>query len=343
MIDIITVYGSYNHGSYLQAAALQKVLSKYDVTFLVDTKTREWDVLRTAYRRTKLFSKYVKPGRLFDILVYEIIEGIIVKGLWKKTNHKDTITAGCCVLGSDEIWNIKRKVCRYPVFWGAGIEAKKIAYAPSINTSTFEDFEANAEYIQYLNQIDCLSVRDYNSKNILDKYTDKDISVVLDPTLLLNPVEIPFTYKKDYIAVYSFIGQIDEEAQRKIREFAKENNLDLIATGQTVPWCDKTVHSKDGNPFYIYKNAKYVITSTFHGTAYAINYRKNFITFAENNTKITALVKQFGLENRIVSSAESVEKINFKPIDYGEVERQLEELRKKSFRYIEDAMKSTLN
>ena len=86
-----------------------------------------------------------------------------------------------------------------------------------------------------------------------------------------------------------------------------------------------------------------MITSTFHGTAYAINYRKNFITFAENNTKITALVKQFGLENRIVSSAESVEKINFKPIDYGEVERQLEELRKKSFRYIEDAMKSTLN
>lgn len=337
-INIITVYGSYNHGSYLQAVNLYKAFAPYGDVYLVDTGTRKWNALRTAYRRTKLFARYTKFTKIPKILVYECVEAFTVKKLWKSTEHINIIDADLCVLGSDEIWNISRKECQYPVFWGYGVKTGKISYAPSINTAGMADFKKYPNYIKYLNEIDNISVRDMNTKITLSHYTNKNISVVLDPTLLFDPEVIPFHYHKDYIAVYSFVGQISEEAQKEIREFAKKRNLDLIATGQTVPWCDKCVHSKKGNPFYIYKNAKYVITSTFHGTAYAINYRKDFITFGNNNTKILELLDQFDLKDRNVTVGTDIKTLLDKKVDVQSIDKKLKLYREKSFDYINNAI-----
>ena len=166
-ISIITVFGSYNHGSYLQALNLSKALSKYGNVQFIDYNTRQWNAFRTAYRRTKLFLRSSGQYNKFaKIACFEIREAMIIKKQQKKTVHSDKFSGDVCVLGSDEIWNIKRSVCRYPVYWGDGIACPKIAYAPSINNSTEDEFEKNAQYITYLNNIDSISVR----TGILRKY-----------------------------------------------------------------------------------------------------------------------------------------------------------------------------
>lgn len=340
-ISIITVFGSYNHGSYLQALNLSKALSKYGNVQFIDYNTRQWNAFRTAYRRTKLFLRSSGQYNKFaKIACFEIREAMIIKKLWKKTVHSDKFSGDVCVLGSDEIWNIKRSVCRYPVYWGDGIACPKIAYAPSINNSTDVEFEKNAQYITYLNNIDSISVRDRHSQEVLSRYTKKRIAGVLDPTLLFDAEKVEFQNEREYIAVYSFIGQIPKEAQQKLITFARKNNLDLIATGQTVTWCDKTLHSREGNPFSVYKNAKYVVTSTFHGTAYAINYRKNFIAFAKGNQKIKALLSQFGLSDREAHHSDDIEMLFNSEIDWQSVNQRLAELRKESFDYLEKAFES---
>ena len=167
-ISIITVFGSYNHGSYLQALNLSKALSKYGNVQFIDYNTRQWNAFRTAYRRTKLFLRSSGQYNKFaKIACFEIREAMIIKKLWKKTVHSDKFSGDVCVLGSDEIWNIKRSVCRYPVYWGDGIACPKIAYAPSINNSTDDEFEKNAQYITYLNNIDSISVRDRHSQEVM--------------------------------------------------------------------------------------------------------------------------------------------------------------------------------
>jgi hypothetical protein len=78
--------------------------------------------------------------------------------------------------------------------------------------------------------------------------------------------------------------------------------MPIVSAGQFINWCDKCVHSRKGNPFFIFKNASYVFTNTFHGTAFAINYETQFVSFCKAKPKITNMLMQFGLQDRIVGS-----------------------------------------
>ena len=341
-ILIVTVYGSYNHGSYLQAKALGEKLKNHGEVSFFESNTRKWKVIYTALKRAKYFCRNAKnPIKIISVGVYELIEAFKLHRLWKKLpNTEDSDSHDLIVLGSDEIWNLSRKECRFPVFWGHGFKQSKISYAPSLNNSTYDDFEMFPEYVQYLNKIDCISVRDLSSKKILEKFTNKEISIVLDPTLLSSPKEYHIKESKPYIAVYSFDAHISDSEQKKIVEFARSEKLNLVSVGQNVMWCDKCVHSKNGNPFYIFKNARYVITSTFHGTAYAINYNTEFIAFCKENDKVENLLREFELTERIFNSENGIEGILSKKIDYKKVNEMLQKKRHIAENYIKLALKS---
>ncbi len=119
------------------------------------------------------------------------------------------------MLGSDEIWNIRRDACRFPVFWGDGCQAFLISYAPSVNQSESEDFRAYPGFIDSLMKIDQLSVRDQHSRDVIKTLTRREADLVLDPTLLVKPDEEEYSADTPYIAVYVFEGSLTKEEKKQ--------------------------------------------------------------------------------------------------------------------------------
>ena len=84
--------------------------------------------------------------------------------------------------------------------------------------------------------------------------------------------------------------------------------------------------------------ANYIITNSFHGTAFSINLNKQFSVFMPSafSTRICSIIDLCGLDERIVSNGFEVEKI-YKQIDYGPINSILEREREKSIGYLKNA------
>ncbi|MBD5097513.1 MAG: polysaccharide pyruvyl transferase family protein [Lachnospiraceae bacterium] len=342
-IGLITVYNSYNFGSFLQAENLSYELGKYGEVFLVDGKVRK--LIIPCLRRIK---RNILTGRkvtdIFHGIFFEMGEFLRMKKCWRSLKSLPLKYADSQMdlffLGSDEIWNVSRAECRCSLFWGEGLEKPRISYAPSVNNAVDNDFKSEC-YKTYLSNMKAVSVRDNHSKSVIEKKTDKNVSVVLDPTLLNNPiVKKEYSIGQPYIALYLFYGKLTAEEKKSIIKFARKKNMPLVSGGQYINWCDYNVHSYCGDPFYIYKNADYVITNTFHGTAYAINYNKRFVTFGRGNSKIVDLLFQFQLEDCMSKGPEYLTQQLEKNIDYNKVNDLLQKNRIQSRQFIRNAILS---
>lgn len=342
MITIITVYRSNNYGSFWQAKVLGDVLSKFDSVQYLNFGQRKWIDARFIY------SIYRNMTKGFSVKKIRFIVDLFVQNykMWKQMkvvstrmlNENDFV-----VIGSDEIWNISRKNCNNPFFWGFGIRGKKISYAPSINNAPANLFNEcpTAEYLQTIKKI---SVRDKYSKNVLSNFTKKNIAIVLDPTLLVDVAYYQkfARYKKlpfKYIALYVFPGR-NSSYQEVITAFAKEHGYKIVSIGTYLSWCDLNITARNcQNPFLYYVDADFVFANTFHGTAFAINFEKQFVSFATSQ-KIKELLNTFGLENRNVMNVNYDEVLSKSKenIDYNIVNEKKKLLREESFGFIKESI-----
>lgn len=343
MIYIVTVFKSYNYGSILQARMLNRALSKYghEVVFL-DGKSRSYfekkkfkDILRALLKERNID----KAKFLFNDVIQIIMS-------WRNMKSTTSISSidSIFVLGSDEIWNVARKECRHDIFFGSNCKGKVFSYAPSVNNTTIEQFKkytATASIDSYSG----ISVRDLYSKKVVSEVSNREISVVLDPTMLFDYhvyAEGQELHKIEdrYIAVYIFEPKLLITEIKAIREFAKKHGHKLISFGKWIDWCDECIPAVDGNPFIYYFDAEYIITNTFHGTAFAINFEKQFVTFTRNNIKVKELIDMFQLSGRDATNCTSIELQNIfrYKIDYNEVTPIKNNLRRTSIEYINNAI-----
>lgn len=339
-LNIITVHASGNYGSFLQAYALSRVLSEKYPTFIVEAGVR--NINKTVYLMCfKNILKGVLSGR-FKYSKYYWNKYVTFRNNMKCLNRIPLKKAsGCFVFGSDEIWNLNRKeMSDFPILWGTSLESqKRIAYAPSLNGCSIETLEKYG----LCNEVKCfnaLSARDNYSCNTLTKISGKYVEKVLDPTLLISKNDyISISKKTDrqhYIALYLF--HVDKDLIEYLLDFKQKHNLLLISIGNWYEWCDECVVSE--NPFDYYINADYVITNTFHGTAFAINLEKQFISFSRSE-KISELLNEFELSDRDVKGKSFSEITNIleTPIQFNNVRKLLDKKRELSRRYIFDSIK----
>jgi hypothetical protein len=335
-ICIITVYNSLNCGSFLQAYALMKILQEkgHDVVFL---KT---GVKKPGIETIKEIVKSLLKFNLSEALFYAI------KYLKFNREHKifNTLpfrrralkTCDLFIFGSDEIWNVARKdFAKYPILWGHGIPYDNfIAYAPSINKSTLEHLKSTVYPEECLSRFKSIMVRDKHSKEVLSKLTKKQIDTVVDPTLLLESKEykIPdVTFiDKEYILLYSYGTYLDNNRIKIIREFAKRNNLLVISACRWFEWVDKNIAATPCEFLKLMKDAKFVITDTFHGTLFSIILSKKFVSIADNNIKVLELLNLLEMESRILNNSSEIDEIITAEIDYQSVNKRISYLRDKS-------------
>ena len=87
-------------------------------------------------------------------------------------------------------------------------------------------------------------------------------------------------------------------------------------------------------------DADFVVASSFHGTAFALNFNKEFVTISANkfNIRMESLVKQFKISHRIVTT--TLKKASdLLPIDYVMINHKLEENRALSLSFLVNSTK----
>ena len=144
---------------------------------------------------------------------------------------------------------------------------------------------------------------------------------------------------KNYMIVYTYPGRITDTNEIKaIRTYARNNGLKLVSIGHYFPWCDMTIVPHPFEVLAYFKHASCIVTDTFHGSVFSIKYNKPFCTIVRgmNSNKLTHLLEQFGLSNRIANNIEMLSDILNTAIDYTPVNAQIAEEKRRSIEYLKE-------
>mgnify|MGYP002623830271 CR=1 FL=1 len=293
-IDVITIAAFGNYGSMLQALATQEFFKQHgaDVRF-VETASKPNYLQRLKYLCTT-GRKITIPFKILPAIAAIYETSRVFGGFKRKYFHmsdnklsfdevyKSDADAFCS--GSDQIWNPacgeQTKKIMHLSFAPEG--SYKFSFSSSFGTSEISQEEA-AETQKYINQYRHISVREDSGLKILREcYNYRHAVQIIDPTLCLSGN----TWRKyvkttngggDYILIYAL------HTDKKINDFAqalaKKTGLKLVRIcsswrqfNQNLFRREKKIILPDVFRFIsLIDNAKYVVTNSFHGTAFSLN------------------------------------------------------------------------
>ncbi|QPL29987.1 polysaccharide pyruvyl transferase family protein [Pseudomonas fragi] len=363
-IGIITIHNSCNYGAVLQAFATQESFKKYgDVeilnyrnthtdkpTKLLRFGTKPKDALRLAKDILKLLPKtrILKKFRFFFAEHYNL-SGQPSQNLEVVEKKYDIY-----VCGSDQIWNPQiisedGKIDKnyFLAFSGTG---KKISYASSMGSYSYTSTES-LEIKTYLQDFHRISVRESDTAQFLSTTLQREVDHVLDPTLLLNKKEWTSVLnikddspKKSYMLVY--VLRNSKILSETVKAVAEALDLDIIVIDQdpfTTLRC--TTHINDAGPIdfvKLFSNASFVITNSFHGCAFSVNFNIPFLITPPPSglNRIMSLLSAVGAETRAINTRNQAIETAQKEVDFDKINLQLDILRSKSKKFISDSIES---
>lgn len=371
-VGILTFHASHNYGSVLQAYALQSVIKsncKCDceiINFITDRQKEMYsifysissvkDVLRNI--RVRLYKYKVRKERFenFDKFINNNLP--LSEKIYKNLEelNKDINKYNTLVCGSDQIWNLTIKDFDYSYFLPFKGDFKKISYAPSCGgDDIFKNILENQQVKNCINDFSNLSVRENIAKDMLKQVTDKDIEVVLDPTLLVKKEEwdklcSSKAIEEDYIFFYSI--DYNDDVVKMVKEISERLKLPVYILFNTSAGYKKSLinfkFAKDESPedfISLVKNAKLVLSNSFHGTVFSIIYRKAFYILrgtydnkVNTDDRLTTLLNKFNIKDREININTLRDKTISCDIDYSENEKYINCEIEKSIDYLRNSI-----
>ena len=259
------------------------------------------------------------------------------------------------VAGSDQIWNpyIFQDRQFDPAFLLDFVrEGRRIAYAPSLGVPALPEDKA-AELKKFLAPFSALSVREKRGQVLLREAAGRQARVVLDPTLLLNGTDWgalanPTRRQGPYILCY-FVSDPGEAAPYALALAQKTGWPIVQLAGARRKICDGAELVFDAGPrefLALFRDAAAVVTNSFHGAAFSLQFQKNFFTSMSPKersqptfSRIYSLLSRLGCADRIIGLDETA------PLeaemDYGQVYERLEAERADSLAYLKAALEGT--
>ena len=220
----------------------------------------------------------------------------------------------------------------------------KNSYASSLGVYSLAE-EQKVLYKDYLKSFRYISCRENVNAAVLSSLLKRRVEHVLDPTLLLDAddwrsIEIKCNLPDKYVLCYC-LGE-----KKSVREFARKLGLRHNLPVFYIPSNYRDLYYKNVlfniGPLefiYLFRHATYICTDSFHGTAFSINFEKNFYSFYKrkgdetcgDNSRILHLLKEFSLLNRLkFDEFEEEEDINYKD----SVEQYLKSKRNTSYSFL---------
>ena len=250
------------------------------------------------------------------------------------------------IVGSDQIWNPQLTNGFHDVYFCDFCfpkgKSRFIAYAPSMEISRLSTQEA--EYLtRVLNCFDALSVRESSLIPILQPLVSQPIQQVLDPTLLLdatawNPLIGKCPENRPYVVLY----QVRENPAVRMKAFEIAQSIGGIVVELTARIdCHYSTKYQTASPadFVTYiRYATYVVTTSFHGTAFSLIFNRPFYTFSLGDnfdSRSASLLESVNLTERLVCPDEQFE---ISLIDFKQANKRLKHLRKQSCDFLRQSL-----
>ena len=374
-VGIITMHNVLNYGSYLQTVATYKYVEMLGfVPIIIDYRYPT----RYHIENSKNFSKKIpvcrKPSlvvRAVKKLAFWLVRPDINTKQRKFSSFysayvrftkpyfseqelfDDPPMCDYYIVGSDQVWNplfIHHDKSFY-LSWVKN-NGKKVSYASSIAIKEIPD-EFIGDLKNELKNFSAISVRE-DPTNIT-AILDRDVKQVLDPTLLLDKKEwlrcfhpspiikgkyilcyiLGYSYNP-YPYIYNVIGLIRKKLGCKV-VFIDGEPANIYRGYKVVTNIGPEAFL---NLFYY---SQFIITTSFHGTAFAINFNKNFISVVDDNTtvdsRILSMARQLGIEDEsIIRSNTPLEQIHIPVLEYNKINARLNILRDNSIDFLRNAL-----
>lgn len=352
-IGIVTFFRPY--GGALQCFALQKVLRSlgHDVTVV----NRPWGKFRPAPNPS--FVKRLKESILGSIFRDPFAEFYRKYYRFTKiiTSAEDLKELGTSkyfdvmISGSDQPWNpqcIKTMGYYFYLDW-VSHDVRKYAYAVSFGKDYFPASDEQIGKIKtILNTYEAISVRESSGITISKDLFDINPELCIDPTLLLRSDDYETIIKDKRITkpyVCQFFLDLNQEKLKFIRNIAEIEGIPIIDNNLIEPASNigRRIFRKRSISQWLrnIRDAKYVVTDSFHGTVFSILFHKQFICVSNKKrgtTRFESLLTITSQNKRLLDEqnldADKADLLLKEYIDYNQIDLAIGEIRQKSMDFI---------
>lgn len=367
-VGIITMHKVLNSGSALQAWALWLTIKSLGY----DCKIIDYQYPNSFHQKPKDKKQKISKLNFFFLrfkyfLLYRSkIQKKRFQKFWGESwletmhyNNRDMILKNpplfdIYVTGSDQVWNPQYTQGDSVFMCGFIKDKKKISYASSFAQSTIPDNLKN-HYREYLKEYLAIGVRESYGIDIIKELIGKDAKAVCDPTLLLkkndyiglanrSKINITSPYLLAYILNYSYnpfpkiqevIDRIACEKKLKVI-YLHANSVDNYRLGNSITSAGPYEFIK------LFLNASFIVTSSFHGTAFALNFEKPFYTVVPSgitrDNRIISLLEMVKASKRAITIDQDLDSWIDEEINYSIISPLLEKYRHESMEFLKESL-----
>ena len=331
-IRILTFHTPINYGAILQAYALQKYLKNnfpkadiQNIDFKTEKHIKKYGLFikirkdifyyfsyqlgvifkyRTLMNKKNKFSEFLKTE--FSLTSRYASINDFLNSVPKATHY---------IVGSDQVFHPKSEYLKVFFLDFLKKDSKKIAYAPSFGMSNF-NLELESKLKSYLKDFDSLSCRENDGAEFISRVTREEVPMVVDPVFLLTPnqwkkMAIEPNYNKKYIFIYDLNG--GENLIKIAKQIKKYTDYVIVCQTQTPDEnynIDYQLYDLGPREFVGHMlNAEYVVTDSFHGTAFSILFKKRqfvYVARPKASGRIISLMNLIDGKNRIYDNLENL-------------------------------------
>lgn len=345
-IGIITIHSDLNYGAFLQAFALTTFLNNNSYyTRIIDYRKIPNSPRIYKFPKNIIYKIYNLP-RLFRYRRF--IAPLLSNKRYNSLEELQSFNEEFDILisGSDQIWNpvcggLNRINPAYFLAFASKDKFKKISYGSSVGSYIYDENEKK-QVRKWLNEYSHISTRESSGAIQLESIINKPVKVVLDPTLLLNKdgwlqYASSVKIKSKYVLVY-YIDELDEVVSYA-RIIADKFGLKVALITNMAKRHSKVdiniPHCGPAQFLWLFANATYIVTNSFHGTAFAVNFNKDFVSVIKRNSpqRAQTLLKNVGLYERLLTNIDELDNIPLN-VDFKEANIKLDMLRNDSISYL---------
>jgi hypothetical protein len=346
-IGILTFQDTTNYGACLQCFALTKYINNLGYKcetiqyFCKEIKKREFGLRLFSNGIIKLPITLI--SYIFKMKKRELIKHFLKTNCLmsqRKYNSKNIKKSNeiydLFISGSDIIWELNVTGGDYN-YYLAFVEdnGKKFAYSSSFGYETIPSIFAEKS-IFYLRQYKRISTRENSGADLLYNYLKERPIVTLDPTLLFSADEwLKYEEAMDIEKKYIFLYFDDDKhiTLNFAKKLADEKKMPIVFLNDSVrknKYCINVKNVTVGQFIWLIHNAEYVITGSYHGVLFSINFHKEFYYYNRNHPgRINTIMSNLNILGREITDSQITK------LDWEKIDANLQNLRNESYLYLE--------
>lgn len=341
-------YGA-NYGSLLNGYAMYRIFKDFgkEVLMLQKPGAEATDPEIKQGHNTRFVHKYYDKDDISPVLSYSQLSEL--------NNYCD-----CFCAGSDQIWNYNLSFHENLYLPFVQDKKKIISFSTSFghkNDKTPD--EAKSRIREYLQRYNAISVREQFDVNILHNNYGIAATLLFEPVFCINKKyydklaeDSKFSESEPYLLTY--ILDPTPEKRSAIEYYGKKSGLKVIniLNGVERVWKKNSeilnlpniIPDVGAEEFLrAFKDAKYVITDSFHGSAFSIIFNKPFLAignYGRGYERFIDLLGRLKLTDRLVTDPQNIplDEKYLEAIDYTETNKIIAREAEKTVKWVKNAI-----